>query len=137
MAQTKKKRSRKRRGTQGGRIDTRPARGRPRSRAEAKARARNRGGGKRKQANAGARTPQPANWSSALKKGAVASVLFAGILALMGQNPVQIVVVAVLLLGVYVPMAFVMDRFFYQRHLRKEEKKREERDSKRTGGAQQ
>ena len=43
MAQTKKKRRRKHRGTQGGRIDTRPARGRPRSRAEAQARARSRG----------------------------------------------------------------------------------------------
>ena len=42
MAQTKKKRRRKHRGTQGGRIDTSRRRGRPRSRAEAKARARSR-----------------------------------------------------------------------------------------------
>jgi hypothetical protein len=41
------------------------------------------------------------------------------------------------MLGFYVPMAFVMDRFFYQRHLRKEAQKREERETKRTGGAQQ
>ena len=134
MAQTKKKRRRKHRGTQGGRIDTRPARGRARSRAEAQARARSRS---KKKGKTDPRTPQPASWSTALKKGGVAAVLFAGILALLGQNPLQIVVVGILMLGFYVPMAFVMDRFFYQRHLRKEAQKREERETKRTGGAQQ
>src|SRR5215211_3239903 len=113
MAQTKKKRRRKHRGTQGGRIDTRPARGRARSRAEAQNRARSR---TKKKGNAGAREPQPASWSSAFKKGGVA---------------------AVLMLGFYIPMSFLMDRFFYQRYLRKEEKKRQEREARRTGGAQQ
>ena len=42
MAQTKKKRRRKHRGTQGGRIDTKRRTGRPQSREEAKARARSR-----------------------------------------------------------------------------------------------
>ena len=135
MAQTKKKRRRKHRGTQGGRIDTRPPRGRARSRSEAQARARSRSSKKSKKT--GPRTPEPARWSSALKKGGVAAVLFAGILALLGQNPLQIIVVGILMLGVYVPMAFVMDRFFYQRFLRKEAQKREERETKRTGGAQQ
>src|SRR6266545_484645 len=120
MAQTKKKRRRKHRGTQGGRIDTRPVRGRARSRAEAQNRARSR---TKKKGNAGARTPQPATWSSALKKGAIAAVLFVGILALMGQNPVQILVVGVMMLGVYVPMAYLLDRFVYQRQLRKEAQK--------------
>lgn len=133
MAQTKKKRRRKHRGTQGGRIDTRPARGRARSRAEAQARARNRSS---KKGKSGPRTPEPASWSTALKKGGVAAILFAGILALLGQNPLQIVVVGILMLGFYVPMAFVMDRFFYQRYLNKEAQKREERETKRTGGAE-
>jgi hypothetical protein len=135
MAQTKKKRRRKHRGTQGGRIDTRPARGRPRSRAEAQNRARNRGS--QKKGKGGARTPEPASWSSALKKGGVAAVLFAGILALMGQNPIQIIVVGVAMLGFYVPLAFMMDGFFYKRYLRKEEQKRIEREAGRTGGPQQ
>jgi hypothetical protein len=34
-------------------------------------------------------------------------------------------------------MSFLMDRFFHQRYLRKEEKKRQEREARRTGGAQQ
>jgi hypothetical protein len=135
MAQTKKKRRRKHRGTQGGRIDTRPARGRARSRAEAQNRARSRTS--QKKGKGGARTPEPASWSSALKKGGIAAVLFAGILALMGQNPIQIVVVGVAMMGFYVPLAFLMDGFFYKRFVRKEEQKRQERETRRTGGGAQ
>ncbi len=134
MAQTKKKRRRKHRGTQGGRIDTRPARGRARSRAEAQNRARGR---TKKKGKAGDRTPQPASWSSALKKGSVAVLLFIGILALMGQNPIAIIVIGVVMLPLYAGMSFVMDGFFYKRHLRKEAQKRAERETKRTGGPQQ
>ena len=129
MAQTKKKRRRKHRGTQGGRIDTRPARGRARSRAEAQARARNRGNKKK----AGPREPQPASWSSALKKGGVAAVLFVGLLTVFGQSPLAALLVGVLMMGFYVPMAFLLDRFFYQRHLRKEAEKRAEREAQRSG----
>jgi hypothetical protein len=132
VAQTKKKRRRKHRGTQGGRIDTRPARGRPRSRAEAQNRARSRG----KKRKPGDRTPQPPNWSSSLKKGGVAAVLFVGLLALMGQNPIASLLIGILMLGFYVPMAFLLDRFFYQRHLRKEAQKRAEREAQRTGAGQ-
>jgi hypothetical protein len=130
MAQTKKKRRRKHRGTQGGRIDTRPARGRPRSRAEAQSRARSRGQKKRKP---GDRTPQAPSWSSALKKGGIAAVLFVGLLAFMGQNPIASLLIGILMMGFYVPMAFLLDRFFYQRHLRKEAQKRQEREADRTG----
>src|SRR3954451_20050400 len=102
MAQTKKKRRRKHRGTQGGRIDTRPARGRARSRAEAQNRARSR---TKKNKKTGPRVPAAPTWSTALKKGGVASVLFLGVLALMGQNPITSLVIAIFLLGFYVPLA--------------------------------
>jgi len=134
MAQTKKKRRRKHRGTQGGRIDTRPSRGRPRSRAEAKSQARSRGA--KKKGKGGPRVPEPANWSSALKKGAVAAVLFVGLLALMGQNPLTSLVVGLAMLGFYVPMAFLLDRFIYQRYLRKEAQKRAAKETERAGGHQ-
>jgi hypothetical protein len=136
MAQTKKKRRRKHRGTQGGRIDTRPARGRARSRAEAQNQARSRT--KKKKGKPGVRTPQPPSWSSSLKKGGVAAILFAGILSLMGQNPILALLSALALgLAFYVPMAYLMDRFFYNRFLRKEAQKRQERETRRTGGPQQ
>jgi hypothetical protein len=129
VAQTKRKRRRKHRGTQGGRIDRRPARGRPRSRAEAQGRARSRS----KKKTPGERVPQPPSWSSAAKKGGIAAVLFVGILALMGQNPLASLVIGVLMVGFYVPMAFLMDRFFHQRYLRKEAQKRAEREALKTG----
>ncbi|HEY6652924.1 MAG TPA: hypothetical protein VI028_02240 [Solirubrobacterales bacterium] len=128
MAQTKKKRRRKRRGTQGGRIDTRPARGRARSRAEAQSRARN-----RTKKKGGPRVPEPPSWSSALKKGGIAAVLFVGVITVFGQNPAVALGVGVLMLGFYVPMAFTLDRFVYHRHLRKEAQKRAEREAQRTG----
>ena len=134
MAQTKKKRRRKHRGTQGGRIDRRPARGRARSRAEAQARARNRT--QKKGGKGGARVPEPASWSSALKKGGIAAVLFVVLLTIFGQNPAVSLLVGVLMLGFYVPMAFTLDRFIYQRHVRKEAQKRAEREAQRTGARQ-
>ena len=129
MAQTKRKRRRKHRGTQGGRIDTRPARGRARSRAEAQARARS-----RTKKKGGPRVPEPPSWTSALKKGAIAAVLFIGLLALFGQSPIASVLIGVLMLGFYVPMAYLMDRFFHQRYFRKETQKRAGREAQRTGG---
>jgi hypothetical protein len=129
MAQTKKKRRRKHRGTQGGRIDTRPARGRPQSRAEAKSRARSRNTKKK----GGPRVPDPPSWSSALKKGGVAAVLFVVLLSVFGQAPAVALLIGLLMLGFYVPMAFLLDRFVYQRHLRKEAQRRAERDAHGTG----
>jgi hypothetical protein len=128
MAQTKKKRRRKHRGTQGGRIDRRPARGRAQNRSEAQARARSRS----KKAG-GPRVPGPPNWSSAFKKGGIAAVLFVVLLMVFGQNPATSVLVGVVMLGFYVPMTFLLDRFVHQRYLRKEAKKRAEREAQRTG----
>ena len=132
MAQTKRKRRRKHRGTQGGRIDRRPARGRARSRAEAQARARSR----TKKKSGGPRVPEPPSWSGAFKKGGIAAVLFVGILALMGQNPVAILAIGILMTPFYAGMSFFMDRFFYQRYVRKEAQKRAEREAQRTGARQ-
>jgi hypothetical protein len=130
MAQTKKKRRRKHRGTQGGRIDRRPARGRARNRAEAQARARSRG---KKKGGGGPRVPGPPNWSSAFKKGGIAAALFLALLIVFGQNPATAVLVGTLMLGFYVPMTYLLDRFVHQRYLRKEAKKRAEREAQRTG----
>ena len=77
--------------------------------------------------------PEPATWSSALKKGGVAAVLFVALLMLFGQSPFAALAVGVLMLGFYVPMAFTLDRFLYQRHLRKEAQKRAEREGERAG----
>ena len=129
MAQTKRKRRRKRRGTQGGRIDSRPVRGRARSRAEAQSRARSR----TKKKKGGPRVPEPPTWSGALKKGGIAAVLFVALLFLFGQSALTAVLVGILMLGFYVPMSYLVDRFIHQRHLRKVAKMRAEREAERTG----
>jgi Flp pilus assembly protein TadB len=130
VAQTRKKRRRKHRGTQGGRIDRSPARGRARSRAEARARAKSR------TKKRDPRTPNPPSWNSSLKKAGIASVLFFALLAVMGQPPLSSALIAILMMGFYVPMAYLLDRFLYQRHQRKEAEKRLERERQRTGQQQ-
>ncbi len=130
MAQTRRKRRRKHRGTQGGRIDRRPARGRARSRAAARARAQSR------TKSRDPRTPSPPSWNSAVKKAAIASVLFFALLAIMGQPPLSSAVIAVVMMAFYVPMAYLMDRFFFQRHERKDAEKRLEREQQRAGQRQ-
>ena len=77
--------------------------------------------------------PEPANWSSAFKKGGIAALLFVALLVVFGQNPAVSLLVGVLTLGFYVPMSFLLDRFMYQRYVRKEAQKRAERESQRTG----
>ena len=138
MAQTKKKRRRKHRGTQGGRIDTRPSRSRPRSRAEAQNRARSRQSKKKKPKTSatGERIPDPPSWGTALRKGGIAALLFIALLLLFRQSPAQTAVIGVMMLGFYVPVAFLMDRFFYNRHLRKEAQKRAEKHEQRAGHAE-
>ena len=76
MAQTKKKRQRKHRGTQGGRVDANRKPSRPRSRAEAKARARS-------TAKRPPRGDQPPTWRSSIVRGLVAAVIFTVLLLLI------------------------------------------------------
>jgi hypothetical protein len=112
MAQTRKKRRRKRRGTQGGRVDTKPRTGRPRTREEAKARARSR------------RKPEPRGdlpptWRSSFLRGLFAAVIFAVLLILIFKKPL----VASLLFGAfmlvfYVPAGYFIDMAMWRRRER-------------------
>jgi hypothetical protein len=109
VAQTRKRRRRKHRGTQGGRIDTK-RRGRPRSRAEAQQRARSR-----------KRTPKadlPPNWRSATVRGFIISVLLIGTLLLFGRPVPASIAFGVLMLAVYIPMGFWIDRMMWRRRQR-------------------
>ena len=126
MAQTRKKRRRKRRGTQGGRVDTR--RGpRPRSRQEAQARARSRSKGGKGRGSVDRRDQEP-TWRSAFMRGAVAAGLFVVIVALLFKRPIgPAIALGVLMLAFYVPMGYYIDRFFYTRRQRAKQKEREER----------
>src|SRR3954452_521419 len=112
MAQTRKKRQRKQRGTQGGRVDTSPRKGRPRSREEAKSRARAR----RKPAP---KQDLPPTWRSSLVRGLFAAVLFAVLLILIFKKPVGAsLVFGAFMLAFYVPAGYYIDMAMWRRRER-------------------
>jgi hypothetical protein len=122
MAKTKKKRRRKHRGTQGGRVDTRPSRTRPRSRAEAKAQAAQRRGSAKKGSSKGGRQDRPLappTWKGSFGKGALAAVLFFALFALIFKRPLGAsAAISVFMLGFYVPMSYYVDSFMFKRRMR-------------------
>jgi hypothetical protein len=111
MAQTKKKRRRKQRGTQGGRIDT-ARRSKPRSRAEAKSQAR----AKRKPV---ARVDLPPTWRSSIIRGVVAAVVFFVLLLLIFKRPVGAsLALAGFMLAFYIPAGYFIDMTLWRRRER-------------------
>jgi hypothetical protein len=112
MAQTRKKRQRKRRGTQGGRVDASPRASRPRTREEAKARARSR----RKPAPRG---DMPPTWRGSLLRGLFAAVIFAVLLILLFGKPVGAsLLFGAFMLAFYVPAGYYIDLAMWRRRER-------------------
>jgi hypothetical protein len=113
MAQTKKKRRRKRRGTQGGRIDTGKSRARPRSREEAKARARS---------NRGKATPKadlPPTWRNSAIRGIAAAAIFAVLLLVIFKRPVGVALAfGGFMLAFYIPAGYYIDMTLWRRRER-------------------
>ena len=121
MAQTRKKRRRKHRGTQGGSIDRRRS-GRPQSREQARAQARRR---------AEARREGPPTWRSAVIRGLVAAGIFLVLLVLLfGQPFGQSLALSVVMLLIYIPLGHLIDNFFYRRRRAREQRARLERKQK-------
>lgn len=120
MAQTNKKRRRKRRGTQGGRVDTRARTGRPRSREEAKARARSRRRPVQKQ-------DLPPTWRGAFFRGAVAALIFAVVLALfLGKSLGAALLFGAFMMVFYVPAGYFIDMTMWRRRERARIRARED-----------
>jgi len=109
MAQTGRRRRRKHRGTQGGRIDTRQ-RGRPRSRGEAQARART----KRRPP----RADLPPSWQSATWRGLAISGLLALTLLLFHKPVAASIAFALFMLAIYIPSGYWIDRMLWRRRQR-------------------
>ncbi|HYC80199.1 MAG TPA: hypothetical protein VEB65_00340 [Solirubrobacterales bacterium] len=117
MAQNQKRRRRKRRGTQGGSIDTRRRASRPRSREEAKARARSGRGS--------ARTPRgkedlPPTWRNSIIRGLFAAVIFAVLLMLIFKRPVGTsLIFGAFMLAFYIPTGYYIDLAMWRKRERK------------------
>lgn len=115
MAQTKKKRRTKHRGTQAGTVESRGRTGRPTSRAQARQQA-----AQRRQNSRVDRASQPPTWKSAIYRAGFAAAVFLLVLILFQQPPVSAVFVAIVMFGLYIPMGYYTDRFIYNRRMRKE-----------------
>lgn len=114
MAQTKKKRTRKKRGTQAGNLDAK-RRSRPRNRAEARNQARS-GGGNRARMTKG---DHPPTWKGALIRGLVASLVFVIALILIFGRPLGgAAAIGALMLVFYIPAGYYMDLFLWRRRER-------------------
>jgi hypothetical protein len=113
MAQTRKKRNRKHRGTQGGRIDTNRRAARPRSRAEAQARARSRAGAK------GPRVDSPPTWRGAFSRGAIAALIFVVLLlVIFGRSVGTAIGLGAFMLVIYIPAGYYIDMMMWRRRER-------------------
>jgi hypothetical protein len=113
MAQTRKKRRRKHRGTQGGRVDPNRRPGRPRNREEAKARAR---AGRKSPAT---RVDAPPTWRSAIIRGLVAAVIFTVLLVLLfGRSIGAALGLGGFMLAFYIPAGHYIDTAMWRRRER-------------------
>lgn len=112
MAETKKRRKGKKRGTQGGRVDTKPRGGRPRSREEAKSRARS----KRSVPTKG---DAPPTWRNSTLRGLFAAVVFFVLLLLLFKRPVGVsLAFAGFMLAFYIPAGYYIDMALWRRRER-------------------
>ena len=106
MAQTKRKRTRKHRGTPAGTIERAGRTGRPQTREDAKQIAR-----QRRQE----RLDTPPNWRSAINRAAIAAAVF-GVLVVLafGRSIAGGVILAGFMFLIYIPLGYVTDQAVYR-----------------------
>ena len=106
MAQTKRKRTRKHRGTPAGTIERAGRTGRPQTREDAKQIAR-----QRRQA----RLDSPPTWKSAINRAAIAAAVFGVLVILAFGRPVaQGVILAGFMFLLYIPLGYATDLTIYR-----------------------
>src|ERR1700755_1142432 len=121
MAQPKNKRRRKRRGTQGGRIDTAGSRGRPRTRAEARNRARSSGS-----KTASKKRDLPPTWKSSAYRGLFAAAVFVVILLALFKRPLGVsLAFGAFMLVFYIPTGYYIDMTMWRKRERQRIRDRE------------
>jgi hypothetical protein len=112
VAQTKKKRRRKHRGTQGGRVDANRRAARPRSRAEAQARARS-------SAKRGPKVDRPPTWRGSAIRGVAAAAIFTVLLLVLFNRAVgAALALGAFMLVFYIPAGYYIDTMMWRRRER-------------------
>jgi hypothetical protein len=105
VAQTRKKRRRKHRGTQAGTIERSGRTGRPRTREEAKKISRER---------RAERLDRPPTLKGAAQRAAIAAAIFGVLIVLaFGRSPAQGAFIAVFMFLIYIPLGFATDKAIY------------------------
>jgi hypothetical protein len=113
MAQTKRKRSRKHRGTPAGTIERAGRTGTPKTREEAKQIARDR---------RAERLDQPPSWRSSLNRAAIAAVVFALVVIVGFGRPVTGgAFLGLVMFLIYVPLGYATDSAIYKFRQRRKE----------------
>ena len=126
MAQTKKRRKKKHKGTQGGSIN-RQSRSRPQNRDQARAQARR---------NAELRKTAAPTWQSAFNRSLIMSaILFVLMAFVVGQPIAASAVLSIFMLGLYTPAGYYLERFLYRRRMAKDQAARQAARAKATGRA--
>lgn len=115
MAQTKKKRTTKHRGTQAGTVESRGRTGRPTSRAQARQQAM-----QRKQGNRSASANREPTWRGAAIRASFAALAFFVVLLVLKQPLAGAVFISIVMFGMYVPLGYYSDQFLYKRRLKKD-----------------
>jgi Flp pilus assembly protein TadB len=122
MAQTKRKRKHKHRGTQAGTIDRAGRTSKPASSA--------RGSGSSKSASRAARAQTaaerrqqrldtPPTWRSALNRAAFAAIILVLFIGIVQRNIAQALIMGVFALAIYIPMSYYTDLWLYRRRQRR------------------
>ena len=106
MAQTRRKRTRKHRGTPAGTIERAGRTGRPQTRQDAKQISRQR---------RAERLDKPPNWRGAMQRAAIAAAVFGVLVVIVFKREVaQGVVLAAFMFLLYIPLGFATDTFIYR-----------------------
>jgi hypothetical protein len=110
MAQTKRKRRRKHRGTQAGTVEARGRTGRSATATDAKA---------IRQARREERLNKPPTWRGSFTKAIISSILF-GVLAvvILGWSVAQAAPLTIAMVALYMPLSYFTDRFIFNRRQR-------------------
>ena len=113
MAQTRRKRTRKHRGTPAGTIERSGRTGRPQTRQDAKQIARQR---------RTERLDKPPTWRGAMQRAAIAAAVF-GVLVVIAfkRDVAQGVILAAFMFLLYIPLGFATDTFVYRLRQRRKQ----------------
>ena len=118
MAQTRKRRKRKHRGTQAGTVEARGRTGRAPEKSERKGAS---GRAKSAAERRAERMSKPPTWRGSMNRALVAAVLFAAVVVVaFGQPVASGIFLGLVMVLIYLPMTYYMDLFLYRRFQRRQ-----------------